>query len=211
MPEIGEIKRGLEIGYKVGSGNCVWHACIDCGKERWVHLVKGDAISKRCKNCAARGHIHSEESRNKISEANRGSKNYSWKGGRLKTTKGYILIWLSNDDFFYPMVDKKGYVFEHRLVIAKALGRNLHNWEIIHHKHDKYPAGSKEDKSDNRYPQNLQLVTDDRHKQITILEMQIIDLQKQVRLLKFQVKELTSKLMEIKDAQNKPFPWKTEG
>ncbi|KKN76441.1 hypothetical protein LCGC14_0369500 [marine sediment metagenome] len=40
MPEIGEIKRGKEIG-KTGKWH-VWHACVDCGKERWVGLEKGE-------------------------------------------------------------------------------------------------------------------------------------------------------------------------
>ncbi len=95
------------------------------------------------------------------------------------------------------MANAQGYVFEHRLVVAKALGRNLHSWEIAHHKHAKYPAGSKEDKADNRYPENLQLVSDDRHTQISILEAKIKRLEakteeqaKQIRLLEWRLKEV---------------------
>ena len=109
-----------------------------------------------------------------------GEASFHWKGGRTKESQGYIRIMLSPDDFFYSMAQKNGYVKEHRLVVAKALGRCLHSWEIVHHKHDKYPAGSSEDKQDNRYPENLQLVTDDRHKQITILENKIKRLEKRV-------------------------------
>ncbi|GAI67364.1 unnamed protein product, partial [marine sediment metagenome] len=86
---------------------------------------------------------------------------------------GYILIKLQPNDFFYPMAKPDSYVLEHRLVVAKALGRCLHLWEIVHHKGDKYSHNSKEDKQDNRYPENLQLVSDDRHKQISILEQKI--------------------------------------
>ena len=99
------------------------------------------------------------------------------------------MVLLEKDDFFYPMVDGKGYVREHRLVVAKALGRNLHSWEIVHHK-DNCP------KDDNRYPETLQLVTDDRHKQITILENRIKYLEgkvgeqdKEIKLLKWHQKE----------------------
>ena len=56
--------------------------------------------------------------------------------------------------------------------MAKHLGRNLHRWELVHHKHTKYPAGSIEDKQDNRI-ENLQLVSDDRHNQITLMERRI--------------------------------------
>lgn len=76
------------------------------------------------------------------------------------------MIKLQPDNFFFPMTGHDGYVFEHRLVVAKALGRCLQCWEIVHHKHG-YA------KDDNRYPETLQLVTDDRHKQITILEKKI--------------------------------------
>ncbi len=113
-----------------------------------------------------------------------GERNYRWKGGRFISGYGYVEIRLFPDDFFYQMASRRGYVKEHRLVVAKALGRCLQSWEIVHHKHTQYPAGSVEDKQDNRYPQNLQLVTDDRHKQITILENKIARLVK--RLSKYE-------------------------
>jgi len=100
---------------------------------------------------------------------------------------GYILLKLRPNDFFYSMADQKGYVFEHRLVVAKHLGRNLHRWEIVHHKNGV--------RDDNRR-ENLQLVTDDRHKQITLLENRIKHLEnkadnqaKEIRLLKWQQKQ----------------------
>ena len=49
MPEIGEIKKAEDLGYK-DSHDFIWHACVDCGKERWV-AFRNDAVrSMRCKS-----------------------------------------------------------------------------------------------------------------------------------------------------------------
>lgn len=187
MPEPGEIKRANEIGYK-SRDKYIWHTCEICGICRWVRFREGKPTNKRCSHCNGGAP---------------GDKNGSWKGGRSQNSYGYILVLLQPNDFFYPMTlssRKQGrYVLEHRLIVAKALGRCLQSWEIVHHKHDKYPAGSIENKQDNRYPENLQLVTDDRHKQITILESKIANQDKRIKLLEWQVKELNIQLREVKE------------
>ena len=61
-----------------------------------------------------------------------------WRGGGYKNTSGYIRVWLAPNDFFRPMANKAGYVLEHRLVVAKVLGRCLQTWEIVHHKGIRY-------------------------------------------------------------------------
>jgi len=130
--------------------------CERCGIPRKVRIeVNGRVRSKVCARC---GHIN-----------HRGTKST-----RLYDKNGYCRIYLAPDDFFFPMaVQNKrmygGYVFEHRLVMAKHIGRNLHPWEIVHHKNHI--------KDDNRI-ENLQLVTDDRHRQITLLETRIAYLEK---------------------------------
>jgi len=63
----------------------------------------------------------------------RGSDNPNWKGGRSLDGRGYYRIWLDEHDFFFPMARKDGYIPEHRLVMAKHLGRCLQPWEIVHH------------------------------------------------------------------------------
>ena len=152
MPIIGEIKRGSEIGKCHPWNKYIWAACDNCGKERWVafgHLKDGGKLrSLYCQDCARK--------------ANTKDKAGNWKGGRV-IDNGYIAILLSRDDFFYPMANKSGYVREHRLVVAQALGHLLQPWEIIHHKGTKYPRGSIEDKQDNRYPENLELTTRGNH------------------------------------------------
>ncbi len=141
MPEIGEIKKGWELGYKSNSKH-IYHACIGCGVGRWVQLDHNEPKDLRCNRCA------SEHKK-------------TWKGNRIQRPTGYIQIMLRPDDFFFPTASKSGYVMEHRLVMAKHLGRNLHPWEVVHHKN--------RIRDDNRL-ENLQLVSDDRHKQITNFE-----------------------------------------
>lgn len=184
MPQIGEIQKGRDIGKADKTGNFIWQACADCGKERWVLLHYGKPRNTLCLSCKQKGHEVTAETRRKLSFSHRGQKAYRWKGGRSKTKQGYIVVWLSPDDFFYPMAQAGGYVFEHRLVVAKALGRCLHRWEVVHHKGVKYPKGSIENKQDNRYPENLQLNSDVRHNQITILENHIIKLENENQKLR---------------------------
>ena len=184
MPEIGEIKLGVELGYK-GGNRCIWHACVDCAKERWVVLKRGQPSALRCKSCATALKPHPA-----------GFASPNWKGGRV-ASHGYIRIRLSPDDFFYPMATDEGYVMEHRLIVAKALGRCLLPWEVVHHK-----QGCARD--DNRYPQTLELITDKRfhmidarfkssYKQlqnkIKRLEVKVAEQDKQLRLLEWQIKE----------------------
>lgn len=163
MPELGELRKGREIGYTSGS-KFIWAACEICGKERWVH-----SLNKICQHCNALTASKSDKARRKISQARigkyGGEKCPAWRGGRRKDKDGYIKVWISPDDFYHPLAAYKNSVLEHRLVVAKALGRLLQPWEIVHHKGDKYPRGSVEDKGDNRYPENLELTTKGNHTQ----------------------------------------------
>jgi len=163
VPKIGEIRAGtwLGLGY---SKPMVWLQCPECLKCRWVQVwtTRGANFTGLCDKCYRRSRLGSRQI---------GLRKNGCRGGRWKNKAGYVYIRVYPDDFFYPMVAKNGYVAEHRLVVAKALGRNLHRWELVHHK-DSCP------KDDNRYPETLQLVTDDRHRQITILEQRIRYLEK---------------------------------
>mgnify|MGYP001129421250 CR=1 FL=1 len=158
MPKIGEFRKGTEIGYK-SRGKHIWHACVNCGKERWVAFKNGKPVNEHCVSCGGKS----------------GSLNSQWKGGRQKNSAGYIQIRLFSEDFFYWMTNHTHYVLEHRLVMARYLGRNLHSWEIVHHKNHI---------RDDNCIENLQLVSDDRHKQISILENEIARLKK--RLSKYE-------------------------
>ena len=162
---LGEVKYGREIGKKEHGRKPTKYilvACIDCGKERWIIFSHYHPL--RCQSCSCK---FAGSARRPNST---GDKAWNWRGGRHKQG-AYYCIWIPEDDFFFPMANGKGYVPEHRLVMAKHLGRCLHRWEIVHHKNGI--------KDDNRF-ENLQLVSDDRHKQITLLETRISHLEKRV-------------------------------
>ena len=70
-----------------------------------------------------------------------------WKGGRV-TCGGYVLVRIYSDDPLYAMANSRGYAAEHRVVLARSLGRPLDRSESVHHING--------DKGDNRI-ENLQL------------------------------------------------------
>lgn len=63
----------------------------------------------------------------------RGAKHGSWKGGRVPLGAGYVGVRLERDDPLREMAHSGGYVLEHRLVVARSLGRPLRQGETVHH------------------------------------------------------------------------------
>lgn len=164
--ELGEIKRGREIGLNDKHHKFIFQACPTCERTAWIRLLaNGQPKDKYCKNC----------------QMPRNERHYHWQGGRRVADKyGYIRIKLKPDDFFYPMAGKDGYVKEHRLVMAKHLGRCLQSWELVHHKNNRRNEKGEKDNS----LENLSLELVNNHNQLTIMERKIKRLQEENRALK---------------------------
>lgn len=150
MLVIGDIRKGTDVG-KNNISKYIWWACEECGRERWVQY-RNKAPSPMQRICIV---CHNK----KIAHLQGTGPNHKrWKGGRQTDRDGYIRVWVSSDDDCYPMTHTKwtvgGVLLEHRLVMARHLGRLLHSWEEVHHKNGI--------KSDNRI-ENLELTTKGSH------------------------------------------------
>jgi hypothetical protein len=178
IPLVNEIRHGYELGIR-DSAKHQWIECPDCHNYFWMRL-RNRVAGQRCFKCAW---VFSHTGENCA----------TWKGGK-HIAHGYLLIYLKPNDFFYPMTNDRFYVPEHRLVMAKHLGRCLQKWEIVHHKNG--------NKMDNRI-ENLELMSScaqhitDHHKGykdgyakglIDGRNAQIEELKQEIRLLQLQLK-----------------------
>lgn len=138
-PIEGETRYDYQIGWAKYFHKYIWNFCTDCGKGHWVRYIHGKPEYIRCHKCGnrLRGATHI------------GPKANGWKGGRWKCC-GYIRVWADPDDPYYPMATGRSFILEHRLVMAKHIGRCLQSWETVHHKNGV--------KDDNRI-ENLELNT----------------------------------------------------
>ena len=140
-----EIKKGTEIGR--GQAKYIYHACIDCGKERWIPFVKGQPASLRCNSCKQTGERNHRYGRGKLQ---RGELNPNWQGGGKEYQhRGYVFLYQPD----HPRANC-GYIKRAILVLEEKLGRPMKFWMVCHHKNGI--------KNDDR-PENLEELTNSKH------------------------------------------------
>lgn len=113
------------------------YPCQECGKER-QSVATSIYENPLCRQCW-------------LKKPSSGANRYNWKGGRSVKKNGYVMILAKK----HPYAKSNGYVFEHRLVMEKHLGRYLVPGEEVHHKNRVH--------DDNRL-ENLVLTTSREHR-----------------------------------------------
>jgi hypothetical protein len=161
----GKIVYGSELGYKTPH-HYICVKCPKCDKLRYenIYFYKKQKIKGLCNHC--RGNTRP---------------GWLWKNGIYRRKDGYIYKKLFKDDLFINMARRSdGYILEHRLIMAKYLGRCLSLNEQVHHKNGI--------RDDNRI-ENLELISKANHSLINRL-CGNCELRKEIRLLRFQIKEM---------------------
>ena len=139
---------GFQKGHQINKGRSAWNKGIPWSKKVKDNISKAKKgkkqkkkriITERLKKLWIKnlykngkspwlGRKLTDEHKRKCGEWQQGANSPKWKGGKHKSQFGYVHIYNPNHPFA-----NGNYVFEHRLVMEKLLGRYLKPTEIIHH------------------------------------------------------------------------------
>ena len=114
-------------------GTAVAVICPDCNERRYIvirslkHMVRRSTFTGACKPCWTKRPRHERNYRSRLNPS-----------GRRVTTIGYVALGKNamtdaDLDWFDAMRGKGNFVFEHRWVMAKTLGRPLRRDESVDH------------------------------------------------------------------------------
>ncbi len=145
-----KIRRG-KVGLKVGDYITV--ICPQCNEERKIKLKCHKQKIGLCGSCATK------KSHKNNPRIGRAENHYNWKGGININQQGYIIEYVKKDSKWFSMAVNNhkagGYILQHRLVMAKHLGRCLFKNEMVHHING--------DRKNNKI-ENLKLLDKKEHK-----------------------------------------------
>jgi len=169
-PDIKDVKHSSELGK---SGDCLYVLveCPECGKPKWMRKSAYErGINLLCRSCGGRQGMN--------------------KRGRYgcKKHQGYVMVTVHPNDPMRVMAHKSGWVLEHRLIMARHLGRPLLKGEQVHHRPDVA-------KDDNRI-EGLYLMPD-LAAHARLLPCANCELKKEIRLLRWQIKEQNEQIKNL--------------
>jgi len=142
---LGDIRRRDQVGL-AGRSLIIWNACPGCGIEKWsaLALYKKQDGKVSCSSCIGKRTVnqnnlkwwnegsHKSDCKCARCSDQKGENNPQWRGG-ISRQGEYVTVKIYPDNIMYEMADSRGYVMEHRLIMAQELGRPLKAGETVHH------------------------------------------------------------------------------
>lgn len=131
-------RRADELGIPVRHHRKANRAVLDSAREDVLMLWgEGQSVTEIARQFeVSRGMVKAWLLRNGQTPTKRpahGASAGRWAGGHSITSQGYKLVSVPDNDAARAMTTKKGYVLEHRLVMARHIGRLLKAGEQVHH------------------------------------------------------------------------------